>query len=89
MMGIGPLVQHSELIIHHLMIHSKGKGLSICSKYLPQLVVDHHVVGLYIPVHDAHTVAVVQCLVKNKTHFDTHHVPLFVMCLQTNPPTRF
>lgn len=30
--------------------------------YLPQLVVDHHVVGLHVSVHDAHAVAVVQSL---------------------------
>lgn len=29
---------------------------------LPELVVDHHVVGLHVPVHDAHAVAVVQSL---------------------------
>lgn len=30
--------------------------------YLPHLVVDHHIVGLHIPVHDAHTMTVVQSL---------------------------
>lgn len=29
---------------------------------LPELVVDHHVVGLHVPMHDAHTVTVVQSL---------------------------
>lgn len=29
---------------------------------LPELVVDHHVVGLHVPMHDAHAVAVVQSL---------------------------
>ena len=57
----------------------KGKGLSVCSKYLPQLVVDHHVVGLYVPVHDAHTVAVVQCLAENKTHTLTPMIYHYVL----------
>lgn len=42
-------------------------------QYLPQLVVDHHVVGLHVPVHDPHTVTVVQSL-KPQTDTQHHHL---------------
>lgn len=35
---------------------------------LSQLVVDHHIVGFYVTVHDAHTVTVVQSLAGTHTH---------------------
>ena len=47
----------------HVVLLSRVVELSQPPVYQPQppvLVVDHHVVGLHVPVHDAHAVAVVQ-----------------------------
>lgn len=54
---------------------------SSCFRYLSELVVDHHVVGLHVPVHDPHTVTVVQglrgqtcsALLSVRNHHPPHH----------------